>query len=214
MIVIGQKLIMLSNMDIDKKYLALDLELNNAPDGSTPNPKIIQVGVAWGSIADGLVGNIKTAKWYINPGDPIFPYITQLTGITNDDISRYSVSHETVAEELSEIIESNDMFVNPITWGGGDSSALLSEFRYRGVAFPHFGRRWVDIKTWYIYNRLSVGASAAGGLSKSMPKFGIHFKGTPHRADEDAFNTLRLFFAMIERQNKMETIVRLAKGVV
>jgi len=36
-------------MNKNKKYLALDLELNNADDGSTPNPKIIQVGVAIGS---------------------------------------------------------------------------------------------------------------------------------------------------------------------
>jgi len=36
-------------MNATEYYLALDLELNNAEDGSTPNPPIIQVGVAIGT---------------------------------------------------------------------------------------------------------------------------------------------------------------------
>lgn len=200
-------------MDLSKKYLALDLELNNAKDGSTPNPKIIQVGIACGSYLDYAANTILTQKWYIDPTEPIYPEITTLTGISDADIKQYSVSHETVAAELGKIIVENDCFVNPVTWGGGDSQELLAEFKERNVVFPHFGRRWIDTKTWFIYNRLSVGAAPVGGLSKCMPKYGLQFKGTAHRADVDAFNTLRLFFAMLERQNKLETLIGIAKGV-
>jgi inhibitor of KinA sporulation pathway (predicted exonuclease) len=194
-----------------QKYLALDLELNNARDGSTPNPKIIQVGIAWGSFEDYINQTIETKKWYIDPQESIYPEITELTGISNGDIESYSVSHETVASDISNIINTHNTFINPVTWGGGDSVELLSEFREKQIVFPHFGRRWIDVKTWFIYNQISLGLSVTGGLSKTMHKYGIQFKGTPHRADIDAFNTLRLFMAMAERQYKMEMIIRQSK---
>ena len=200
-------------MNKNQTYVALDLELNNAKDGSTPNPKIIQVGIAWGSFDDYTDNTIQIEKWYIDPKEPIYPEITELTGITDFDISEYSVSHEQVANELSLILKKHDCFVNPVTWGGGDSTELLKEFGDNNIVFPHFGRRWIDVKTWYIYNRISLGLSFTGGLSKTLPKFGIHFNGTPHRADIDAYNTLRLFYAMIERQSKMEQLLNYSKSI-
>ena len=60
-------------------YISLDLELNNNPDGSTPNPKIIQVGISVGNLNDGI---ILTQNWLIDPFEDIYPFITSLTGIT------------------------------------------------------------------------------------------------------------------------------------
>jgi len=200
-------------MDAYRSYLALDLELNNASDGSTPNPRIIQVGVAWGSWDHYEGRSIQTRRWYLDPQEPIYPEITTLTGITDQDIAQYAVSHQEVANEIDAIMQTHDCFVNPVTWGGGDSVDLLREFTERSVTFRRFGHRWIDVKTWFIYQRLATSVSTAGGLSKSMPKFGIQFDGTPHRADEDAYNTLRLFFAMLDRQNKMEYLLKLSKEI-
>jgi len=200
-------------MDTEQTYLALDLELNNASDGSTPKPKIIQVGVAWGSYTQYKNDNLNTAVWYLDPKEPIYPEITELTGITDEDIAKYATTHETVAEMIENIMSSSNCFMNPITWGGGDSVELQEEFRERGIPFKSFGRRWIDIKTFFVMHQLSKGLSVAGGLAKSMPKFGLQFKGTPHRADQDAFNTLRLFFAMLERQNRVNQVISLAKIV-
>jgi DNA polymerase III epsilon subunit-like protein len=200
-------------MNENQNYLALDLELNNARDGSTPNPKIIQVGVAWGSYRDYTAKSIQTRKWYIDPGEPIYPEITALTGISDRDIATNSVPHQVVADGISAILVENNCFVNPITWGGGDSMELLGEFRDRDIQFRHFGRRWIDTKTWFIYNRLSLGNSTGGGLGSSMPKFGIHFEGTAHRADVDAYNTLRLFFVMLARQKKLEDLLEAAQRI-
>jgi len=200
-------------MNTTKNYLSLDLELNNAEDGSTPNPKIIQVGVAVGSYEDYLNGELYKEKWYIDPQEPIFPFITELTGITDDDIARNAVPHERVAKELSALIKAKDCFVNPITWGGGDSVELKDEFRARDVEFRCFGRRWIDVKTWYTFLRFAKGQQARAGLKSAMHEFKLKFDGVPHRADDDALNTLRLFFKFLELQTEMNSVINMVKSI-
>jgi inhibitor of KinA sporulation pathway (predicted exonuclease) len=190
-------------MDAFKQYLAIDLELNNGPDNSTPDPAIIQIGVAWGSYDHYSSDTIQTAAWYVNPHEPIYPRITELTGITDEDVQTRSTTHVDIALQLGEIIRSNDVFVNPVTWGGGDSDTCLREFRAAGCEFHHFGRRWIDVKTWHIFHMLARGRNHSGGLSKAMAQHGLQFRGTAHRADVDAANTLRLFFKMLDTQSQI-----------
>lgn len=200
-------------LNLQHPFMALDLELNNAPDHSTPNPKIIQVGVALGTFEQYKDNAIITKKWYINPQEPIYPFITSLTGITDDDVAG-GVPHSVIAQELGEMIEQHKPFINPVTWGGGDSVDLLAEFKQHGVMFPHFGRRWIDVKTWYVILMLSEGKRASGGLSSAMGRFKIPFKGPAHRADIDALNTLRFFYTLLERQSKINSFINLAKDVI
>jgi inhibitor of KinA sporulation pathway (predicted exonuclease) len=199
-------------MDLDQKYLALDLELNNAQDGSTPNPKIIQVGVAIGSARENPKEWI-TKKWYVKINDPIYPFITDLTGITTQDIQQFGMTHYDISQELSRLIKEHDVFVNPVTWGGGDSTELKYEFDTHGIEFRHFGRRWIDVKTWYTLRLLANGKRPAGGLSSAMGVYKLQFEGKAHRADVDAYNTLRLFFEILKRQKQMLDTVSLAKGL-
>lgn len=189
-----------------QKYLALDLEL------AQPSGKIIQVGIAIGR-ADDRFENYVTKKWYIDPNEPISDFIIGLTGITDADIRANAVSHETVARELSELIKEHNCFVNPVTWGGGDSVELLAEFSNRCVDFPHFGRRWIDVKTFYTLLMFAKNKKPSGGLASAMGAFKLQFKGTAHRADVDAANTLALFFKLIDRQRKMEYLVEDAKNI-
>jgi inhibitor of KinA sporulation pathway (predicted exonuclease) len=199
-------------MNLDQKYLALDLELNNAQDGSTPNPKIIQVGVAIGSARENPKEWI-TKKWYVKINDPIYPFITDLTGITTQDIQQFGMTHYDIGQELSRLIKEHDVFVNPVTWGGGDSTELKYEFDTHGIEFRHFGRRWIDVKTWYTLRLLANGKRPAGGLSSAMGVYKLQFEGEAHRADVDAYNTLRLFFEILKRQKQMLDTVSLAKGL-
>ena len=193
----------------DINYCSLDLELNNKKDGTIP--KIIQVGIA---IASPLrPGDIKTFSWFLNPHEEITPFITQLTGITNEMMQTQSVTHETLAEELGALLNTHKCFVNPIVWGQGDDVELLQEFKDRNIHFPFFGHRCFDVKTLHTFTQMVNGRSPGGSLAKSMRSYGIQFQGKAHRADVDALNTLRFFFHFLERQRVFEDYMHLMKGM-
>lgn len=187
-------------MEKNQKYLALDLELNQ------PSGKIIQVGIAIGSATDKFE-NYITKKWYIDPKEPISEFIVGLTGITDADIRANAWSHAHIATELGDLIKQHKTFINPITWGGGDSVELLAEFAKYGADFPHFGRRWVDVKTFYTMLMFAKGKNPGGGLASAMGSYKLHFKGEAHRADVDAANTLALFHHFTQRQGKLEQLL-------
>lgn len=179
-------------------YLSLDLELNG--------PDIIQVGVAVGSVNTDP-SDYLTRSWYVKPmsGAPIETRITELTGIDQETINIRGVDHGVVAQELSELIVDSGCFVNPVQWGLGDADELLAEFKACGLVFPHFGRRVIDVKHFFLFIEAANGRALSGGLRSSMGRHGLEFIGTPHRADADAFNTLRFFFHLLKRQESLET---------
>lgn len=193
----------------NQNYLAIDLELNkNDQDQIT---KIIQVGVAVGNPT--TPKDITTWSWYLDPGEAIHPFITNLTGINDGIIKEKSVPLSQVAEELSSVIKKNNVFVNPLQWGVGDADQLLKEFRDAGITFPHFGRRVVDVKTIFVFLEMANGRSPSGGLSSSMGRYKVKFEGQAHRADVDAYNTLRFFFALLDRQNILESTIQTFKDI-
>jgi inhibitor of KinA sporulation pathway (predicted exonuclease) len=179
-------------------YLSLDLELNG--------DDIIQVGVSIGN-ADMDPDDYHTQSWYVQPksGAAIDPRITELTGIDQALLDSCAVDHGTVATELSGLILDTGVFVNPVQWGLGDAGELLAEFRQLGLPFPHFGRRVIDVKHFFLFIEAANGHALSGGLRSSMGRHGLQFQGTPHRADHDAFNTLRFFFHLLRRQESLES---------
>jgi hypothetical protein len=149
----------------DQNYLVIDLELNDKNDGT--DPRIIQVGACVGSPL--RPDKFSTYSWYLDPEEPVTPSFSKLTGITDEIIREKVVSHQQVADELGRVIGLCEPFVNPTTGGQGDSDELKVEFRERGVNFPHFGRRILDVKTTYVFStNYERKATFGGGLRKSM----------------------------------------------
>jgi inhibitor of KinA sporulation pathway (predicted exonuclease) len=183
--------------------------LNNSREGLI-DPKIIQVGISVGNYESGV---ILTKSWFLDPGEPIYEYITELTGISDFMIAQNSTSLETMSKELSDIIKKYECFVNPVTWGAGDAVKLIADLKKNNIYFPHFGRRELDVKQIYTYLMICQGRSVKSGLSSALGRFKLQFKGTPHRADVDAENTLILFFKLIERQKKLEELLSLTRSV-
>ena len=179
-------------------YISLDLELSG--------PDIIQVGVAIGNV-DTDPADYLVRSWYVQPksGEAIDPRITELTGIDQELLDGCAVDHSTVAGELSTLIRDTGVFVNPVQWGLGDADELLAEFRQLGISFPHFGRRVIDVKHFFLFIEAANGHSLSGGLRSSMGRHGLQFRGIPHRADHDALNTLRFFFHLLRRQESLES---------
>lgn len=190
----------------DIQYVALDLEFNQ------PSRKIIQVGVAIGSPMQSQE-EWACKQWLLDPGEPVAEHIVELTGISDEEIAQKAVAWPQMADELSTLLRQTKAFVNPITWGGGDHEALIEAIKAQGIAWPHFGRRWLDVKTMHAFLAMARGKNTSGGLRSVMGQYKLAFEGRQHRADHDAFNTLRLFFAMLERQDTLEAMAVLGKRV-
>ncbi len=192
-----------------QNFIALDLELTQ------PTRKIIQVGVCIGNQDNEKEWVVK--KWFIDPEEPISQDIFALTGISDSDISQFSQPLQEIADELSALITEHQCFVNPITWGAGDSAELLELFHSNNIPFKHFGRRWLDVKTMHTFLKLSknkTGNSASGGLASCMGQYKLQFSGKAHRADIDAFNTLKFYFHLIKRQQILEQALISLKTIV
>lgn len=183
-------------MTTTRKFLSIDLELNQ------PSNKIIQVGVAIGSV-DQSPGEYIVKKWYVDPGEKIDKFIIGLTGITDSIIRSYCVSHDTVARELTELITEHQPWLNAVVWGYDDAGVLRKEFEQRSVDFRHLGGRWIDLKTIYNFLAFTTDSDPRGDLKTAMSRFDCIFDGEQHRADTDAKNTLKFFFHLMRQQNKM-----------
>ena len=189
-----------------ENFLALDLELNQ------PSGKIIQIGIAIGNIND-VPDQYITRRWYINPSEPISEFITQLTGITDEDIANYSVEYISFVDQLQQVLAKYTPFINPVTWGCGDLTSLRSQIEAAGIEFPCFGRRWIDVKTWYTLYMFSRNRSPKGGLKSAMSELKMKFNGSAHQADVDAANTLALFFKFLRRQSEIEGLIYKIKDI-
>ena len=76
------------------KLTCLDLELNQ------PSGKIVQIGAVIGDTQTGAI--IDRIRIYVNPGEPIAEFITELCGITQQQIDAEGVSLEEAYLQLKK----------------------------------------------------------------------------------------------------------------
>ena len=183
---------------MDKYFFALDLEMNQA-ENSAHTGKIIQVGLAIGNLEQ----NIKEYElfdWYVDPNEKIYPRITELTGITNQDIQEKSTHLEDIYNKINERIYHYNCYPNPVVWGAGDTSLLKQTFIEQLGYCKMFGHRDIDVKTLYTFFQLSKDKSTSSSLKSALSNIKIKFEGEAHRAHHDAANTLFLFSELVKRQ--------------
>lgn len=198
----------------DKNFLALDLEMNSF-EGSDKPGKIIQVGVAIGTLNAFRFNSTNPLNklpyieksWYVHPGEKIYNRITELTGITDEDVQKHSTPLEIIHHELQVLLSTYSCYVNPVVWGNGDSELLKTEIREAIGCCHIFGHRDIDVKTLHSFQLISNNKKTNSSLRTALGAYKMRFDGVPHRAMDDARNTLNLFFTMLNRQMLFNDIV-------
>lgn len=177
-------------------FTSLDLEM------AQPSGNIIQIGACVGNIRTGEI--LEKLSVFVNPKEPLSQEIIDLTGIKQQDVDSAGTLVEAY-NQLREVHVKHGSFLNPITWGGGDSECLMTQLLYQKSIGPEtgfsgwcFGRRWIDTKTLFVSWRLANGQPIQGGLAKSMLKVGLRFEGRKHNGLDDAVNTFHMYRKMLE----------------
>lgn len=180
--------------------MVLDAEYNQ------PSRKTIQIGAAIFNARNAAL--IERLEIFVNPGEPITPEITHLTGIRDQDVSN-GMTIIQAYEELKKFHAKHKCFRNPMVWGSGtrnDSLHIYQEYREAaGLGADSdiqqtdnfMGFRVIDVKTIYQSCAIFENSQYAGGLKDSMKRLGLVFEGDAHRALTDAINTFRVWYHLM-----------------
>lgn len=175
----------------DEIFTCLDLEMNQ------PSGTIIQIGAVVGNITTGEI--LERLSIYVHTDEILREDIVKLTKIHQEDVDN-GIELIDAYRELKRMHKNHHAFVNPVTWGGGDSLELLQQLqaKYPGFDGWPFGRRWIDVKTLFLGWRIANRKPLQGGLARSMAKVNVQFNGHAHDARWDAENTFHMFRKMLE----------------
>jgi inhibitor of KinA sporulation pathway (predicted exonuclease) len=168
-----------------------------------PSGKTIQIGAAAYKARTGeLIAEFET---YVDPGEPITQYITDLTGITDADV-KGAPNILTAYEMLHEFYKKHKCFKNPLVWGAGtrNDSQHIYEEAYPDVAMRlinhnFMGYRVIDVKGIYQSIQIFNNKTVRNGLGPACERMGIGFEGEAHRALTDAKNTFRVWHFLVSK---------------
>jgi len=187
-----------------KVFISLDLEMNKNAKGEVD--KVIQIGAVAFHIEPFTI--VEELSVIVNPNEPIDPFITKLTGITQAQAD-LGIDLQSAYGKLCELKIKHNAESYPVTWGGGDSSYLWDKVKADGNPGDRsiFGRRFFDVKTLYQTYQLANGLKTQSGLSKSMAKCGLKWPTTlqKHNALADALATAHFFNYFIEKMKNVQT---------
>lgn len=178
------------NMNI----MVIDCEYNQ------PSHKCIQIGAAVYEPRSGAM--LAKFETYVNPGEPINPYITDLTGVRDSDVSNAPTIKEAYFM-LKEFHKKHRCYTNPLVWGSGvrnDSQLIHQEAAVEEENF--MGYRVLDVKTLYQSIKIFRNERVRANLKEACKSLGMEFEGTAHTALADAVNTFRVWYNLMHKFNK------------
>jgi inhibitor of KinA sporulation pathway (predicted exonuclease) len=172
------------------KILALDLELNQAASGA----KIIEIGACIGDIQTGTV--LERYSAFVNPHEALEEMIIKLTTITQAQVDAAGTIEEAYLGMVM-MAKQYDCLRMPLVWGAGDTHAIKKELP--PTCTWKFGRRELDAKTIFQAYQMALEQKVQAGLAKAMTRLDLQFRGTKHRAVDDAVNTFVIFCELLKR---------------
>lgn len=186
------------------RKLIVDFEMCQSVrlDDGTLIREIIEIGAVL------LDENHTIVKEYNRFVKPIYckltPFITKLTGITQDKLDNGT----TIQEVINELKELTDNFNNCTfsTWSESDLSELRVESKVKGVDIEILENSFEDIQRIFC-DKLNYERQV--GLKTAIDLMGMDFEGSEHSALDDAKNTARVYIQL--KDNSLVDKVKLTK---
>ena len=183
------------------KVIVIDLEANQ------PSDTIIALGYVIGDVRTGrifverdLIVNPNETLGYIENGVSI----TELTGITQEQVDNGMTLHEAYSIMKSDIEKYNPTRTC-VQWGMGDSRLLLKQLGIDSSEYI-FRNRIFDVKSLYQMYCLFTGKKVAAGLKKACELVGAEFDGAAHNALNDAKATFNIFKVLGDKYSKLRNV--------
>jgi len=176
-----------------------------------PPPEIIEFPVVLLCLSSGKI--VSEFHYYCQPMENprLSPFCKNLTGITQELVDdgvplatclvlfrqwfdskcreyRITVSEEAATEDTSL------SYATCVTWSDWDLSLCLeNECKRKQIRKPECFNAWIDIRSVYrsFYNRRPQ------GLNNALREVGLEFEGREHSGIEDARNTAKLVWRMV-----------------
>lgn len=175
-------------------YTIVDIETNG---GSLRNSKITEIAI-YKYDGEKVVDEFVSL---INPESYIPPYITHLTGITNDMVAGAPKFYE-VAKRIIEITENTIFVAHSVNF---DFSIIRHEFKHLGYDFNR--EKLCTVKL----SRKLIPLQPSYSLGKLAESLGIEIKGR-HRAGGDAEATVKLFEMLLALDTKKKILGNITPG--
>ncbi|HLR40899.1 MAG TPA: ATP-dependent DNA helicase DinG [Virgibacillus sp.] len=180
-----------------EKYVVIDLETTG--HSPTTDDKIIEVGLV-------VVENDTITDEYstlLNPNKPIPPFISNLTGICDQDVKDAPVFKEK-AQEIVAMFDDSFLIAHNVPFDYGFLNAELANNGLQQLTNPVLDT--VELA------RILYPKAPSYKLGQLAEYLGIHHDD-PHRALSDAYVTAKLFLKLKEKINKLpyETITHLIR---
>jgi inhibitor of KinA sporulation pathway (predicted exonuclease) len=174
--------------------VSLDLEM------AQPSRKIIEIGY---TIFNPKNKEIKVRKSiFVNPHEQLSQEIMDLTGITQEEVDNgveLTEAYNIMCADVNRL----QCFKNVMEWST-DHIELRNQL---GITWADyiFELRSLDVKSLFqMYTMTTPNTKTVAGLSKALGILGLEFEGRPHRAENDAYNTVRAFWAITDKMRKFD----------
>ncbi|AWB44977.1 ATP-dependent helicase DinG [Paenibacillus sp. CAA11] len=171
------------------KYAVLDFETT----GNQSSDKIIQVGLA---IIDHDLQVTQVYGSYVNPGMPIPPFITGLTGITDEDVAQ-APGIEEVMMEVVPMLDDVVLVGHNVAFDFNFLQNALDQSGY----LPFTGR----ILDTMDFLKICFPSLTSYQLGLVSAEFGLEHD-RPHQADSDALATALIFLKCLEELEALPLI--------
>jgi inhibitor of KinA sporulation pathway (predicted exonuclease) len=182
-----------------QKIIVIDLEAT-CYEGEFPEEErseIIQIGACLLDMRSGILPPIKNKTSYlVRPYfSKISKYCEELTGITSEKAKR-GMRFDHARNKLAKEFGTKSKIW--AAWGEGDRLKFIKECEVWGVEYP-FSEEFINVSSLF---SLAKGFSRRINLEEALKYMGFEFIGEPHRADNDAYNTAQILYALLISNNE------------